>query len=385
MQLIASMLTVQNPGRLALIASACALSLLQGCSTVGDLVAGDKVDYRSSGTKTVNLEVPPDLSQLSGQARYAPSPTGAVSANAFNQAQTAGASAGGDQVAPSQAGVSLERDGQTRWIKIDRTPEQVWPVLREFWQENGFELPVDQPTTGLMETDWKENRVAVKGSGLRDLVGRVFDSLYDSGERDQFRTRVERTPKGTEIYISHRGMVEIYTDAKKEATTWKARPASRELEAEMLSRLVAKFGAPKDKVADTKAAAKAAVPATTPRGRVVDNGLAVAFAADNGDQAWRRVGLALDRGGFTVEDRDRTKGFYEVRLAAKGSTDKPGLFDRIGNWFSSKPTDTVSRYRLQLGTVSDREARVTVLNGEGKPQSDDNAREVIRLLSANLE
>ncbi|TBO33938.1 outer membrane protein assembly factor BamC [Aquabacterium lacunae] len=379
------MLTVKKPGRLALIASACALSLLQGCSTVGDLVAGDKVDYRSSGTKTVNLEVPPDLSQLSGQARYTQSSTGAVSATAFSQAQASGNVGNAEQVAQAAAGVSLERDGQTRWLKVNLPAEQVWPLLREFWQDNGFELPLDQPAAGLMETNWKENRVAVKGSGLRDLVGRVFDNLYDSGERDQFRTRVERTAKGTEIYISHRGMIEIYTDARKESTTWKARPSSRELEAEMLSRLVAKLGAPKDKAAETKTAAAAAAPAaTTPRARVVDNGLAVAFAADNGDQAWRRVGLALDRGGFTVEDRDRTKGFYEVRLAAKGSADKPGLFERMGNWFSSKPTDTVSRYRLQL-TTSDREARVTVLNGEGKALSDDNAREVIRQLGANLE
>jgi outer membrane protein assembly factor BamC len=379
------MLTVKKPGRLALIASACALSLLQGCSTVGDLVAGDKVDYRSSGTKTVNLEVPPDLSQLSGQARYTQSSTGAVSATAFSQAQASGNVSNAEQVAQAAAGVSLERDGQTRWLKVNLPAEQVWPLLREFWQDNGFELPLDQPAAGLMETNWKENRVAVKGSGLRDLVGRVFDNLYDSGERDQFRTRVERTAKGTEIYISHRGMIEIYTDARKESTTWKARPSSRELEAEMLSRLVAKLGAPKDKAAETKTAAAAAAPAaTTPRARVVDNGLGVAFAADNGDQAWRRVGLALDRGGFTVEDRDRTKGFYEVRLAAKGSADKPGLFERMGNWFSSKPTDTVSRYRLQL-TTSDREARVTVLNGEGKALSDDNAREVIRQLGANLE
>jgi outer membrane protein assembly factor BamC len=379
------MLTVKNPGRLALIASACALSLLQGCSTVGDLVAGDKVDYRSSGTKTVNLEVPPDLTQLSGQARYTQSPTGAVSASAYTQAQ-AGATVGStEQVAQAAAGVTLERDGQTRWLKVNLTPEQVWPLLREFWQDNGFELTVDQAAAGLMETDWKENRVAVKGGGLRDLVGRVFDSLYDSGERDQYRTRVERTAKGTEIYISHRGMIELYTDAKKESTTWKARPSSRELEAEMLSRLVTKLGAPKDKAAETKAAATSAAPTpATLRTRVVDNGLGVAFAADNGDQAWRRLGLALDRGGFTVEDRDRTKGFYEVRLAGKGPQDKPGLFDRIGGWFSSKPADTVSRYRLQLAT-SDREARVTVLSGEGKPLNNDNAREVVRQLSTNLE
>jgi len=381
------MLTAHAPARLALIASACALTLLaSGCSSISNLVSGDKIDYRSSGSKSVNLEVPPDLSQLTGQGRFTQSATGPVSANAYTQQTQNGTTSAASSVAANTVGnVTLQRDGQVRWLSVAATPEQIYPVVREFWMDNGFELPVDQANTGLMETNWSENRAKLQQDGVRNLIGKVFDSLYDTGERDQFRTRVERTAKGTDIYISHRGLVEVYTDSvKKEQTTWKSRPADTGLEAEMLQRLMVKLGTPKD-------SAKAAVAANTtasgtPRSRVLADGLSVAFAGDY-DQAWRRVGLALDRGGFTVEDRDRTKGFYEVRLASPGNQDgaKPGLFDKIGNLFGSKASaDTITRYRLQVLATSGQ-ATVAVQQPDGRPAATDAGRDIAKLLNANLE
>lgn len=385
------MLTAKT-SRPALIATACALSVLTtGCSSISDLVAGDKADYRTAGKKSVVLDIPPDLSQLTGQGRFTQAGTGPVSASAYaqQQAQAQGQNAqGAGSVANNRMGnISLEREGQTRWVLVaNQTPEQVWPQVREFWTDLGFELPVDQSTTGLMETNWKENRAQLNQGGLRELVGKVFENLYDTGERDLFRTRVERTAKGTEIYISHRGLIEVYTDSKKESTTWKARPSNPNLEAEMMTRLMAKLGAPKDGAKAASAAQQpAANPATAaPRARVVDGGLAVAFNADY-DQAWRRVGLALDRGGFTVEDRDRSKGFYEVRLATSTEADKPGLLDRMQGWFSSKPApDNITRHRLQISAING-DAKVSVLNSEGKAVSTPSALEVARLLSSNLE
>lgn len=259
------MLTSSSTRRLSLVGAACALSLLSaGCSSVNDLLGGDKVDYRSSGNKTVNLEVPPDLSQLSGQGRYTHANTGGtVSANTYNQqqAQAAGGPSATSVVATNNVGgVTLERDGQTRWLSVNQPPEQVWPLVRDFWLENGFELPVDQAQTGLMETNWSENRARLQQGGLRQLVGKLLDNLYDTGERDQFRTRIERTPRGAEIYISHRGLQEVYVDAtRKDQTTWKARPSDPELEAQMLSRLMVKLGMPKE-------AAQAAVQASAGQG-----------------------------------------------------------------------------------------------------------------------
>jgi uncharacterized lipoprotein len=62
-----------------------------------------------------------------------------------------------------------------------------------------------------METDWAENRAKIPQDFIRQSLGKFLDSLYSTSERDKFRTRLERTPSGeTEIYISHRGMIEVY-------------------------------------------------------------------------------------------------------------------------------------------------------------------------------
>lgn len=372
--------------RQTLVASACVLSALAtGCSTVSNALSNDKVDYRSTGAKAVNLEVPPDLTQLSGQARYTLASPGTVSANTFSQQQAGAPAATAPTVAPGTiGGVTLQRDGQTRWLTVDQPPEQVYNLVRDFWTENGFELSTDQPKAGLMETSWSENRAKLQQDGLRNLIGKVFDNLYDTGERDQYRTRIERTAKGSEIYIGHHGLIEIYTDGRKEQTTWKARPSDPALEAEMLSRLMVKLGTPKETVKATLAADQASSVNTAPRSRLTADGLGVAFSGDF-DQAWRRVGLALDRGGFTVEDRDRSAGVYEVRLASTKPEDKPGLLTRMTGWFSSKPAaDTLTRYRLKVASQGGA-ASVVVLGSDGKAINTDNAKEVAKQLATNLE
>lgn len=375
--------------RQTLVASACVLSALAtGCSTVSNALSNDKVDYRTSGAKTVNLEVPPDLSQLSGQGRYALSSPGTVSATTFaqQQGQSPTAATAPAVVPGTIGGVTLQRDGQVRWLTVDQPPEQVYNLVRDFWSENGFELTTDQPQTGLMETNWSENRAKLQQDGLRNLVGKVLDNLYDTGERDQYRTRIERSAKGSEIYIGHRGLIEEYTDSRKEQTRWKTRPSDPALEAEMLSRLMVKLGTPKETAKATLASSEqgAAGTAASRSSRLTTDGLGVAFNGDF-DQAWRRVGLALDRGGFTVEDRDRSAGIYEVRLASVKPEDKPGLFSRMTGWFSSKPaTDTITRYRLKVGSQGGA-ASVTVLGSDGKAINTEGAKEVAKQLANNLE
>lgn len=375
------------PGRLAVVSSACVLTLmLSGCSSVNDLISGDKVDYRTSGSKTVSLEVPPDLSQLSGQGRYTYATTGPVSATTFSQG-TAADAAGTTAVAPSSLGkVTLQRDGQTRWLSVALPPEQVWPLVRDFWVENGFELTVDQAQSGQMETNWAENRAKLKEDGLRNLVGRVIDNLYDTGERDQFRTRIERTPGGTDIYVAHKGLTEVYVDNRKEQTTWRARPSDPELEASMLSKLMVKLGASKEAASSATASSGSNGASAPAAARVLPDGVTIALDGDF-DQAWRRVGLALDRGGFTVEDRDRSGGVYEVRLASTTNPDgaKPGVFSRMFNWFGSKPaTDTLTRYRIKVSSQAGK-STVTVLGSDNQPASTPGGKDVARQLSINLD
>ena len=194
---------------------------------------------------------------------------------------------------------------------VDAAPEKVWPVLKDFWQETGFIVVSENEQTGIMETDWAENRAKIPQGVIRNLLGKVFDQAYSSPERDKFRTRLERGQKAgtTEVYISHRGMYEMYVnDANMRQTgrtVWQPRPSDPELEAEMLRRFMAKLAGDQAQ----QVTAQGQTPkAAEPRAVVSKaSGTPVLVLKDDFDRAWRRVGLSLDRLGFSVQDRDRSE------------------------------------------------------------------------------
>jgi len=371
---------------------------LAGCSSVENLLAGDKIDYRSGAAKTAPLEVPPDLTQLARDGRYQPQ-SGVVSATTFQNQTAAGtpATAGTAQtVAPQQVGdLRLERQGSTRWLVSSQTPEQLWPQLRAFWQERGFNLAVDSPEAGVMETDWAENRANIANDLIRRTLGRVLDGLYDTGLRDRFRTRIERTPQGTEIFVSHRGMEEVLTGQAKDQTIWRHRANDPGLEAEMLARLMVKLGAKEQdaRAAVTAAAPGAAAPAAPgaapagpARARVLTDQPAAALQIDEPfDRAWRRVGLALDRTGFTVEDRDRANGVYYVRYADPklAGKEEPGFFSRL--FGGEKGGGAPQRYRIEVKRGNTATTTVSVLNAQGGPENSDIAKQIVSLLVEDLK
>lgn len=358
---------------------------LAGCSSVSSMLEGDKVDYRSGGSKSTRLEVPPDLTQLARDPRYQV-PGGTVSASAYQQQVAAAPAAGtvAGAVAPAALGETrIERAGDQRWLVTQMPPEQVWPALQEFWQDLGFNLTTDSPETGVMETDWAEDRAKLPVDIVRRTVGRVLESFYSTGELDRFRTRVERTPAGTEIYISHRGMEEVYTNQLQDHTKWQPREADTELEAYMLGRLMVKLGAKPEQAE----AAVAAAPTIPPRARVVTAGGTPAVQLDEGfDRAWRRVGLSLDRSGFTVEDRDRAQGLYFVRYVTPSADDgrrEPGLLAR---WFGGgEPNSAPVRYRVAVKGDGEQRTMVSVLNAQGAPESGETAQRIVKLLAEDLK
>jgi outer membrane protein assembly factor BamC len=396
-----SSLTLRSP---RITAVALAALLATGCSTVDRTLNGDRIDYRSQAGKTAPLDVPPDLTQLQRDTRYAPQQNGGtVSASAYQAPVASGSApaAAPSSVAPQQVGeVRVQRSGEVRYLVTSQTPEQLWPQLRSFWQDRGFNLALDSAQTGVMETDWAEDRSKLPQDIIRSTLGRVIDNLYSTGIRDKFRTRVERTPQGTEIYISHRRMEEVLTGQQREQTVWTPRPADPQLEAEMLSRLMVQLGQ-KEEAARAAVAAAAATPAAAgspgaiaaPRARVLAGQPAAALQLDEPfDRAWRRVGLALDRSGFTVEDRDRKAGVYFVRYAetAQRNADKTtekGMLSRMFGWFGKsddKNAATLERYRI---TVQEQGAAsvVSVLNNQGAPDNGAVAQRIVGLLVNDLK
>ncbi|WP_298824756.1 outer membrane protein assembly factor BamC [uncultured Piscinibacter sp.] len=355
---------------------------LVGCSTIENFVAGDKIDYRTAGNRTPGLEVPPDLTQLARDSRYLPA-GGAVSAAAIQSAASAPATVqSATTVAPSQIGdVRIERQGSQRWLVTSLTPEQLWPRLQAFWKDNGFTLAIDQAATGIMETEWNENRAKLPQDVVRSTIGRVFDSLYSTGERDKFRTRVERTPAGSEVYISHRGAEEVYTSAQKESTVWQPRPADPQLEATFLARLMARLGVSEE----TAKTAVASAPVPPARARIVPNQPGATLQVDDSfERAWRRVGLALDRRGFTVEDRDRAQGLYFVRYIDPKDVGKtePGFFAKL--FGRDEAASSLARYRILVKADGER-ANVSVQNAQGAPEPGETGQRIVALLLDELK
>jgi len=369
-----------RPGlRTALALLVCSV-FVQGCSLLPS-ISGESVDYKSAG-KAPSLDVPPDLSQLSRESRYVV-PGNVVSATGFQAGQT---NTSVPTAAIAVGDVRIERAGNQRWLVVNRPAEQLWGPVRDFWQENGFLLTIDQANLGIMETDWAENRAKIPQDFIRRTIGRVLDSLYSTGEQDRFRTRLERTSTGaTEIYISHRGLAEIYTNTEKDSTVWQPRPTDPELEAEFLNRLMARLGASPDQVKSVAAATSIIKPSS----RVTTLNNTPAVQIDEGfDRAWRRVGLALDRTGFTVEDRDRSKGLYFVRYVEPALEKKEeGFFslNRITGIFSGSKTNVAPlKYRIAVNSQA-QTSTVTVLNESGAPEASANAQRIVKIIADDLK
>ncbi len=371
--------------------SLLALSIaLGGCS--GSLLESKRIDYKSAKQIERPLEIPPDLTAPQRDDRFAVpdvAPRGVATYSAYT-ADRAGQPAkvsSGPQVLTKSDTMRIERAGTQRWLVVGGTPEELWPQIKDFWLELGFILDTDSPEIGVMETDWAEDRAKIPQDFVRSTIGKVFDGLFSTPERDKFRTRLEQGKEaGTvEVYISHRGMMEIYPNEAKDSTIWQPRPADPELEAEMLRRLMVRLGAE-----EARAEAAIATPQqAAERARIASavDGQVMLVMDEAFDRAWRRVGLALDRIGFTVEDRDRAQGLYFVRYVdpdADNRSPEKGFLSGLAFWRSNDKTVAGgSEYRLRVQGQGEA-SRVSVLTREGGLDNSETARRMLGLLQEQL-
>lgn len=366
----------------SLIVSALALA---GCG--GTLIESKKIDYKSAG-KLPTLEIPPDLTSPTRDERYAIPDYGKSSTTFSEYSDERGLQARKDiGVLPQVDTIRIERDGNQRWLVAPGAPDKYWDTLKDFWFGIGFTLTTEMPAAGVMETDWNENRAKLPMDIIRGTIGKALDFLYSTAERDKFRTRLEQgsTPGTTEIYISHRGMIELYTTEGKDETRWQPRPADPELEAEMLQRLMVRLG-----VAEEHAKTLLAAPQkTAERARLSAAGDALSVD-ESFDRAWRRVGLALDRVNFTVEDRDRSKGIYYVRYVdpdvdVESGKKSGGFLSSLMFWRSDKPASQETT-QLQVSVKGEgNTSQVRVLGHQGAPADAATTSKILKLLHAQLK
>ncbi|GAB7129220.1 outer membrane protein assembly factor BamC [Silvimonas sp. JCM 19000] len=349
-----------------------AVLVAAGCTSVDQMPFQSKVDYRSGSDNLSRntLEIPPDLTAptvnngyiVPGKSVLAAGASAPAAANASAAAVATPVQTATPALAPEQR-AQLVQAGAQRWLVIKGDPEKLWPDIRQFWLDNGFLLTTDNPQIGIMETDWQENRANLPQDIVTKLLRKIADGAISTGLLDKFRTRVERgaAPGTTEIYLSHQGMQEVYKDNgsadqrigssatgnQGTQTIWTPRPEDPELEAQMLAMMLNRFG-----MTPEQAQATVNTPVKLPDGATLtDNNQALAIN-DSFDRAWRRVGLALDRSGYQVFDRDRSKGIYFVHQAANDITGEKSdsVFSKLAFW-KSKPSDKPAEqveYHVQL-------------------------------------
>lgn len=358
---------------------------LSACSITQEIEQRTKIDYKSAA-KLPPLDVPPDLVSPRGDERYTIPEREQRTFSGYQSARTVERPQAADsKVLPAVEGMRIERAGTQRWLVVAQPAEKLWPMVKEFWQESGFVLQSESPATGVMETEWAENRAKIPQDIIRRTVGRLFESVYSTSERDKFRTRFEAVTGGTEIYISHRGMQEVFANEGRDRTMWQPRPVDPDLEAEFLRRLMVRLGA--DTEQSGQAAGAASTEPQTQLARVVTGPAGDTLEVREAfDRAWRRIGLALDRGGFTVEDRDRSQGVYFVRYIdpelVDSSGEKKGLLSRLFSRGPSKPT-SAQQYRIRV-EGDDSLSRVTVLDKDGGPLGSENDRKTAAKIVALL-
>ena len=376
--------------------------LLSSCGTVSSLMEAGKTDYKSVAKQSLPpLEIPPNLSRPTGDDRFSvPNNTASGSAtfSAYSADKGGPTRAGSTELLPITGKARIERSGSQRWLVVPAAPEKVWPLVKEFWQESGFLINLEIPEAGVMETDWAENRSKIPQDFLRNQLGRLLDTLYSTGERDKFRTRLERgtQPDITEIYISHRGVIEVVAgnsggggdDGGVNKFVWQPRPSDPELESEFLSKLMVRLGMDEGRAREVVTGVE-----KIERAKLVKaaDGAGSLELPESFDRAWRRVGLALDRVGFTVEDRDRSKGYYFVRYvdpgvdAANTAKKEDGILSRLAFWRSSSGDAAKNeQFRVLVKDGKDT-SQVQILAKDGSSDRTDIGRRILSLLHDQLK
>ncbi|MDX2504112.1 MAG: outer membrane protein assembly factor BamC [Gammaproteobacteria bacterium] len=365
-------------------------SVLTACDTfsgLDDTFAGRKVDYKKQSRDVEPLEIPPDLTSATyDELMVVPDINTGGSASFEDYAkERQGSTIGVDRVLPEQKNIKLIREGvDVRHLVITGTKTQVWEKMREFWLNSGMLIKRENPSTGILETEWAENRADIPQDFIRSALSYVMEAFYSAGTRDKYRVRIEESeqPEKINLYLTHYGMEEVIENDTTERTIWKPRPRDPELEAEMLGRMMVYMGVEEQKAKTmlARSATKKVDRATISRNAQGNSRLVV---KETFPRAWRRTGVALDRISFVVEDRDRENGVYYVQYVDPLAEEKGGFLSGLKFWQDKTAVDQ-SKYQIKLLARGD-DTVIIVLDSNGQPDTSKTSYRILNLLHEQLK
>jgi len=401
------------------------LLLLAGLSACDSIpFINNAPDYKAA-SRARPLEVPPDLTASPSSDAY--SIPGSTNYSTYSQARE-GQEVAVEKVLATPEGVRLEKSGGQRWLVVNAPPEKIWPVIRDFWNEMGFAVRVENPQLGIMETEWIDSdSITKKETGdWGDKFDKWLDQLSRFTDKKKFRTRLDRgnDSNTTEIFMTHRSVLGTPEDGKKQLGDIDASKKldvkevdsmDIELDTELLRRLMVKLG-----VEEQKSKSIVASATVLNRAEVIKDadGSATLVLNDPFDRAWRRVGLALDRVGFVIEDKDRSNGIFFVRYAdvdiddtpkkkkgmldslkfwgnddkkeveAEPKADEKSMVDKLKFWGTDdkKKTNPEKQYRVKVSdTGKENSTTVAVVDKEGNRVKTTTANRIVALMYEQLK
>ena len=378
--------------RFTSVAMAAVILAACGSVNVDDVLPDKALEYKREKQAERNLEVPPDLitrrinDKMSVPDNYAGVATNYSEYVADRKLRgVEGGARGTGAVLPKHPKIQEMRDGDARWLVIDAPADAVWDKVRAFWQDQGILLEEEDPELGIMRTSWLENRANITRDVITDAVRKVFDGLYETSLRDQYRVRFERVGDNrTEVYLTHYGMEEkLVSDSQGQAenTVWEPRPRDPNLEAVMLRRLKVFLGAADERERVRQAVNKRR---TQPRSQMVQGRDGVKLTIGDGfARSWRLIGLALDRVGFAVEDRNRSAGIYYVRYNDPATeSESGGFFSKLKFWGDDKPDRNI-QYQIKVAQQGDL-TEVRVLDAKGQLDRTATAKRILKLIQEQI-
>jgi len=200
-----------------------------------------------------------------------------------------------------EGAVRIQRLGDENWALVSEAPGQLWPQVRAFLTQMGYQVARMDASAGTIETDWAQ--------------------LAETEISSRFRFRIEQgVQRGTsELHVLHMYQV-------GDGQSWPAQSSDATLEREMLQ-AAAQYIADGSETMPVSMIAEQSIAAT---GKVTlqedtagEPYILLRLPAYRG---WASLGLALEGSGFEIDDRDRTAGTYYTHFRGPDAEKKRGFF-----------------------------------------------------------
>jgi len=343
-----------------------------------------KINYFSDKSLTP-LEVPPDLTSPSYENAFRIQAfVEDIDLNVVNLSNTEKISEINQKILEVPARIEIKSAGTRKWLIVEKEPELVWDLAKQFLREQGFSLKKIDKKLGLIETNYLENKPDIPASSMgfiRSMLASQIDNVsYTLPSVDSYSLRIEPIKKGksTEVYLSISSMAEVITNSGgQESTLWQFKERNISLETEMLYRLMIYLGSDsaeaREKILAAQKNSKISINQTTDI-----NGFSKLLINFGIEEAWDNVSWAINNINLEVESKDvKEKSFY---INAARSSDK-GFFTKV---FGDDAVRKIFRIYLRPKSKSETEVLFLDVSEENETETKQFSSEIMRLISDQL-